>query len=82
MAVPNLPVAVTDAAGSALPYHLPAICPDLKAIAVVPSIIFISHKTEKSHVYRCHSKLEGLKVQAKVLPKTMKNLETEKIVSD
>ena len=82
MAVPDLPVTVSNAAGSALPYHLPSICPNLKAIAVVPSIIFIAHKPEESHVYWCHSKLEGLEVQAKVLPETMKYLETYKIVSD
>lgn len=82
MAVPNLPVAIPDAAGSALPYHLPAICTNLKAIGVIPSIIFITHKPEESHVHWCHSKLKGLKVQAKVLPKTMKNLEGDRIVSD
>lgn len=82
MAVPNLPVAVPDAAGSSLPYHLPAIRTNLKTIAVVPSIIFITHKPEESHVYWCHSKLKCLKVQAKVLPKTMKNLEGDIMISD
>jgi hypothetical protein len=74
MAVSNLPMAIPDAAGSSLPYHLPTISPNLKAIAVVPCLIFIAHETKESHVYWCHSKLEGLKMQAEVLPKTMENL--------
>lgn len=73
MAVPNLPMAVSDAAGISLPYHLPAIRPNLKAVSVAPCIIFITHKTEESHVYWCHSKLECLKVQTEVLTKTVEN---------
>jgi hypothetical protein len=74
MAVSNLPVAVPDAAGGALPCHLPTISPNLKAVAVAPCLIFVSHETEESHVYWCHSELECLKMQAEVLPKTMENL--------
>ncbi|MCQ6473582.1 hypothetical protein NPN13_25210, partial [Vibrio parahaemolyticus] len=70
---PNLPVAVPYAAGSALPYHLPAIRANLKAITIVPGIIFVAHKTEEGHVNRSHSKLEGLEMQAEVLPKAVKD---------
>jgi hypothetical protein len=76
MAVPHLPVAVTDAPGGALPYHLPAIGTDLQAVAVVLCIVLVPHETEKCHVHRCHPKLEGLEVKAKVLPETVKYLHT------
>jgi hypothetical protein len=78
MAVPHLPVAVTDAPGGALPYHLPAIGTDLQAVAVVLCIVLVPHETEKCHVHRCHPKLEGLKVKAKVLPETVKYLRLKK----
>ena len=74
MTVPHLPVAVPDAPGGALPYHLPAIGPDLKAVTVVPRLIFVSHETEEGHVHWCHPKLEGLKVQTEVLSETMEHL--------
>lgn len=76
MAVPHLPVAVPDTSGGALPYHFPAICADLKAVAIVPCLIFITHETEKGHIDWCHPKLEGLKVQAEVLPETVEDLLT------
>ena len=74
MAVPHLSVAVPDAPGGALPYHLPAIGTNLEAVTVAPRLILIPHETEKGHVHWCHPKLEGLKVQAEVLPETMKHL--------
>ena len=69
MAVPHLPVAVADAPRGALLDHLPPVGADLEAIAVVLCLILVPHETEKGHVYRCHPKLECLKVQAEVLPK-------------
>ena len=74
MAVPRLPVAVADAPRGALPYHLPAISTHLKAVAVVLRLVLVSHETKEGHVYRCHPKLEGLKVQAEVLPEAVKHL--------
>lgn len=82
MAVPNLPMAVADAAGIALPYHLPAISSNLKAISVAPCIIFVAHKSEESHVYWCHSKLKGLKVQAKVLTETVEDSQHPSCIFD
>jgi hypothetical protein len=78
MAVPNLAVAVTDASWRAFPYHFSPITTNLETIGIVPCFIFIPHKTQESHVNRCHSELEGLKVQAEVLPKTMKYLMQKK----
>lgn len=77
MAVPDLAVAISDTSWCTLPNEFPAICPDLEAITVVPSFILVTHETEECHVNRCHAKLEGFKVKAKVLTKTMKDL-TEK----
>ena len=74
MAVPHLPVAVADAPGGALPNHLPAIGAHLKAVAVVLRLVLVSHETKEGHVYWCHPKLEGLKVQAEVLPEAVKHL--------
>lgn len=74
MAVTHLPVAVPDAPGGALPYHLPAIGADLEAVTVVPRLILVPHETQEGHVHWCHPKLEGLKVQAEVLPETVKHL--------
>jgi len=73
MAVPHLPVAVADAPGGALPNHLPAIGTHLKAVAVVLRLVLVSHETKEGHVYWCHPKLEGLKVQAEVLPEAVKH---------
>lgn len=74
VAVTHFAVAVPDAPGCALPYHLPAIGTNLKAIAVVPCVILIAHEAEECHVDWRHSKLEGLKMQAEILPETMENL--------
>lgn len=74
VAVPHLPVAVADAPGGALPHHLPAVGAHLKAVAVVLGLILVPHEAEEGHVYWCHPKLEGLKVQAEVLPEAVKHL--------
>ena len=74
VAVPHLPVAVADAPGGALPDHLPPVGADLEAVAVVLRLVLVPHETEEGHVYRCHPKLECLKVQAEVLPEAVKHL--------
>ena len=74
MAVPDLPVAISDASWGTLPYELPAICTNLQTVAVITGITFIAHKTEECHVHRSHAKLECFEVKAKVLAKTMENL--------
>lgn len=74
VAVPHLPVAVADAPRGALPDHLPPIGTNLKAVAVVLRLVLVPHETEEGHVYRCHPKLERLKVQAEVLPEAVKHL--------
>ena len=82
MAVAHFAVAVPDAPGRALPYHLPAIGTHLKAIAVVPRVVLVAHEAEECHVDRCHSELEGLKMQAEILPETMENLKMKTVVSN
>lgn len=74
VAVPHLPVAVADAPGGTLPDHLPPVGTDLEAVAVVLRLILVPHETEECHVYRCHPKLERLKVEAEVLPEAVKHL--------
>ncbi len=74
MAVPYLLVAISDTSCGALPYEFPPICPNLKAITIVPSLILVTHETEECHVNRGHAKLEGFKVKAEILTKTMKDL--------
>jgi len=72
MAVPDLLVAISNTSWGTLPYEFPPICPDLKAITIVPSLILVTHETEECHVNRGHAKLESFKVKAEVLTKTMK----------
>lgn len=74
MAVPDLLVAISNTSWGTLPYEFPPICPDLKAITIVPSLILVTHETEECHVNRGHAKLESFKVKAEVLTKTMKYL--------
>jgi len=74
VAVPHLPVAVADAPGGALPDHIPPVGADLEAVAVVLRLVLVPHEMEEGHVYRCHPKLERLKVQAEVLPEAVKHL--------
>ena len=79
MAVSDFAVAVSDAPRGAFPYELPTIGPNLKAVGIIPSVILISHEPQKCHVHRSHSQLEGLKMQTKVLPKTVEDLERGKL---
>lgn len=79
MAVPDFPVTITDAAWGAFKYKFSAICSNLKAIAIVPSLCFITHETEKCHVDRGHAKLESFKVKAKILTKAMEDLKRIKV---
>ena len=62
VAVLHLPVAVVDAPRGALPVHLPPVGADLEAVAVVICLALVPHEMEEGHVYRCHPKLERLKV--------------------
>jgi hypothetical protein len=72
--IPNLAVAVSDAAGDSLPDHLAAIAANLKAVAVVLCLRIISHEPQKCYVNRSIAQLECLKMETKILPKATKNL--------
>ena len=74
VAVPNLPVAISDAPWSTLPYELPSIRPNLKTVTVVLCLSFIAHETEECHVNWSHAVLECFKVEAEILAETMENL--------
>lgn len=74
VAVPNLTMAIPDTSWSALPNHLPSICPNFKAIPIISSLILVSHETKECHVNRSHPKLESFKMKAEVLPKAMEYL--------
>jgi hypothetical protein len=78
MAVPDLSVTISDTSWGTLPYEFPTICANLKAITIVPSLILIAHETEECHVNRGHAELEGFKMKAEVLTKTMKDLKKKK----
>ena len=74
MTVPNLPVAISDAPWSTLPYELPSIRPNLKTVTVVSCLSFIAHETEECHVNWSHAELECFEVEAEILAETMENL--------
>jgi hypothetical protein len=81
VAVPDFPVAVSDATRDALPCHLAATASDLEAVAVVLGFNVVSHEPEEGDVHRCHAQLECLEVQTKALAKTAENLEDDSTVS-
>lgn len=74
MAIPDFTVAIPNTSRCTLPNQFPAIGPNFQAIAVVPSIIFIAHKTKKCHVNRGHAKLKSFEMKAEILTKTVKYL--------
>lgn len=74
MAVPDLSMAIPDAPWSTLPYEFPSICTNLQAVTIVPCFILITHETKECHIYRGHAKLKGFEVKAKILTKTMEDL--------
>ena len=74
MTIPDFLMAISNTSGGALPCQFPAMSPDFKAVAIIPSISLITHETEKCHVNRGHAKLESFKVKAEVLTKTMEDL--------
>lgn len=79
MAVSNLLVAIPYASWVTFPYDLSAISSNFEAVGVVPSFRFIPHETEKCHVNRSHTELEGFKMETEVLTKTVENLARMKI---
>ncbi|KAJ4954601.1 hypothetical protein NE237_011384 [Protea cynaroides] len=81
MAVPDLPVAISDAPEGTFPYEFTAISPNFQAVAIVPSLCLITHKMEECHVYRSHAKLEGFEVQAEVLTKTIEDIQKKSNIS-
>ncbi|GER46332.1 pepsin A-4 [Striga asiatica] len=43
--VTDLSVSIPNASGHTLPHHLPAVAPDLEAIAVIFCLVVIAHET-------------------------------------
>ena len=74
MAISDFPVAIANTSWCTLPNEFPAICPNFKAVAVVTSLVLITHKSKECHVNRSHAKLESFEVKAEVLAKTIKYL--------
>lgn len=73
VAVSHFPVAVSDASRRSLPYQLPTVSADLEAVAIVPSLVLVSHEPQERHIHRSHSQLERLEVEAEILPETMEH---------
>ena len=76
--VTHLSMTVPYAPGHPLPNHLPPIPTHLKAVAIVLCLIIITHKPQECYINRRDPKLEGFKMQAKVLTKATENLKIEK----
>jgi hypothetical protein len=74
VAIPNFPVAISDASRDTLPGHLTINASNLQAVGVVLSFNIVSHEPEEGDVDRRHPQLEGLEVQAEVLAKAAENL--------
>lgn len=72
--VANLTVAVPDAPGNSLPHHLPSVTSNLEAVAVVFSLVVITHEPQKCNVRWCHSQLKRFEMQTEILPETTENL--------
>lgn len=74
MVIPYLSVAISDASWGSFPDKFSPVSSNFEAVRVISSLVFVAHKTEECHVHRSCTKLEGFKVEAEVLAKTMKNL--------
>ncbi len=81
MAVPHFAMTITNAPGHSLPDQLASIGPYLQAVAEIFGLIVVPHKPQKSHVYWCHTQLESLKMQAKMLPKAIEHLHNHQTAS-
>ena len=68
-------MAISDASRDTLPSHLTINASNLQAVGVVLGFGVVSHEPEEGDVHRRHAQLEGLKVQAEVLPKAAENLD-------
>lgn len=82
-AVSNLPMPIPHTPWHALPYEFSRISTHLQAVAVIPSFCLIPHEMKKCHIDRSHPKLKRFKVEAKVLPEAVEDLEKmqqEKII--
>lgn len=58
-----------------LPGYLPPMASNLKTVAVLLSIIFITHETQECYVDWSHPELEGFKMQTEILPKATEYLD-------
>ena len=81
IAVPDLPVAVSDASRDALPCHLTTTASNLQAVAVILSFSIVAHEAEEGNVDRCHAQLECLEMQTEILAKAAENLEDDSVIS-
>lgn len=79
--ITNLSVTVPYAPRNPLKNQFPPVPTHLKAVAIVLCLVIITHKPQECYINWSHSKLEGFKMQAKVLTKAAKNLKIEKINS-
>jgi len=77
IAVPDLPVAVSDASRDALPCHLTTTASNLQAVAVILSFSIVAHEAEEGNVDRCHAQLECLEMQTEILAEAAENLEND-----
>jgi len=75
IAVPDLPVAVSDASRDALPCHLTTTASNLQAVAVILSFSIVAHEAEEGNVDRCHAQLECLEMQTEILAEAAENRE-------
>lgn len=71
VAISHLPVAIPDTSWGTFPNKFPAIPPNLEAVAVVSSIIFVAHEPQECHVHWGHAQLERLEMEAEVLTKRL-----------
>jgi hypothetical protein len=58
IAIPDLPMAVSDAPGNPLPDHFAASASYLQAVAVVLCFQVITHEPQEGDVHRCHPQLK------------------------
>ena len=81
VAIPDLPVTVSDAPRHPLPDHLAPSAPNLQAVAVVLGLSVVAHEPEEGDVHGRHAQLESLEVQAEVLAEAAENLEDDSVIS-
>lgn len=55
IAVPYLPMAVSDASWDPLPYQFPAIATHFKTVTVVLCLIILTHESQECHIHWRHS---------------------------